>query len=713
MLSSKSVIIPVKISMLANIISWLYASIAIAQEIPATASPSEAAPATQTNPVSSSLEPRRENGRQLYDANVFARFAPQTARDMVGQIPGFTITELSGDRGLGEASQNVLINGARISGKSNDARSVLSRISAASVIRLEIVDGATLDIAGLSGQVLNVVTKPDSLSGNYNWNIRFRNRLKTNPFGGEINLSGKLGSGNFTLGLANKDSFRGGGWGPEVNTDRDGNLLYTRDRFGRFQGDRPTLSATYGINSSNGSAFNISGTGQLFFSRGREEYDRFSPIEPRSFELSTKQENEYNYELTADYEAPIFGGKLKFIAFNRFEHSENKGEFSRESLGLSPIEADRFDQVVDEGEAVIRGEYRWKSGKNDLQISIESAKNFLESSLSLFERDNAGIFQPVVFDGANARVVEKRGQLLGSIGRPLTKYVTMQLSLGAEYSQLRQIGANGLTRSFLRPKGSASFSWKASSKLDASLKIQRKVGQLNFGDFLSSVDLQNSNGNAGNPELVPPQTWVGELELNRSLGKAGSVKAKFTHELISDLVDQVPITATTEAPGNIPSARLSAAELNASILLDQFGLKGAKIDIGGFLSRSNVIDLITRTGRPISEKGNYGYSIEYRHDIPRSNWAYGAELEVDRSNPFYRLNYTADEYQTRPNMGIFIENKDIFGLKMQARMNNVLSSTEQTNETFYVARRDGPVSRFAKTNTRYGFIYRFQVSGTF
>jgi outer membrane receptor for ferrienterochelin and colicins len=295
----------------------------------------------------------------------------------------------------------------------------------------------------------------------------------------------------------------------------------------------------------------------------------------------------------------------------------------------------------------------------------------------------------------------------------LTKYVTMQLSLGAEYSQLRQIGANGLTRSFLRPKGSASFSWKASSKLDASLKIQRKIGQLNFGDFLSSVDLQNSNGNAGNPELVPPQTWVGELELNRSLGKAGSVKAKFTHELISDLVDQVPITATTEAPGNIPSARLSAAELNASILLDQFGLKGAKIDIGGFLSRSNVIDLITRTGRPISEKGNYGYSIEFRHDIPRSNWAYGAELEVDRSNPFYRLNYTADEYQTRPNMGIFIENKDIFGLKMQARMNNVLSSTEQTNETFYVARRDGPVSRFAKTNTRYGFIYRFQVSGTF
>ena len=668
---------------------------------------------TATDAVISSLEPVRENGRLIYDAAVFARFAPQTAADMVRQIPGFTITELSNDRGLGEASQNVLVNGARISGKSNDARTVLNRISAGSIIRLEIVDGASLDIAGLSGQVLNVVTKPDTLSGNFNWNVRFRERLKPNPFGGEVNLSGKLGAGNFTLGLANKESFRGGGWGPEINTDAAGNLLYTRDRIGRFKGDRPTISATYGIKNSNGAAFNISGTGQMFWFRGRQEYDRFSPNGPRSFELSTNQENEYNYEFSTEYEAPVFGGKLKLIAFNRFEHSPTKGEFSRDFFGLRPIEADRYAQVIDEGEAVIRGEYRWKTGKNDWQVSLESAKNFLDSSLALSERDASGIFQPVDFDGANARVVEKRGQLLASVGRPLAKGLTAQLSLGAEYSQLNQSGANGLTRSFWRPKGSLSFAWKASPKLDVSLKLQRKVGQLNFGDFLASVDLQDSNDNAGNPELVPPQSWIGELEFNRSLGKTGSVKLKLTSELISDLVDQVPITATSEAPGNLPSARLNAAELNATILLDQFGVKGAKVDVSGFLVRSDVTDVITQIGRPISGKGNYGYSIEFRHDIPRSNWAYGAELQVDRSNAFYRLNYIADEYQTRPGVLFYVENKNVLGLKMQAQVNNLLRSTELSNETFYVARRDGPVSRFAKTDTQYGLIYRFQVSGTF
>ncbi len=693
----------------------LYATTANAEEQAAAEAPANvpAETAAAKDTVISSLEPRRDNGRLIYDAAVFTRFAPQSAGDMVQQIPGFTITELSGDRGLGEASQNVLINGARISGKSNDARTVLSRITATSVIRLEIVDGASLDIAGLSGQVLNVVTKPAPLTGNFNWNIRFRERIKTNPFGGEINLSGKLGAGNFTLGLANNGSFRGGGQGPEINTDTAGNLLYTRDRIGRFQGDRPALSATYGIKNSNGTAFNISGTGQIFWFRGRQEYDRFSPTGPRSFELSTNQENEYNYEFNTDYEAPVFGGKLKLIAFNRFEHSANKGEFSRDFLGLRPIEADRFKQDTDEGEAVIRGEYRWKSGKNDWQISLESAKNFLDSSLTLSERDAQGIFQPVVFDGGDARVEEKRGQFLASYGRPLAKDLSMQLSLGAEYSQISQSGGNELTRSFLRPKGSASLAWKASPKLDVSLKLQRKVGQLDFGDFLASVDLQDNNNNAGNPQLVPPQSWIGELEFNRSLGKSGSMKLKLTSELISDLVDQVPITATSEAPGNIDSARLFAAELNGTILLDKFGIKGAKVDIGGFLLRSNVTDLITRTGRPISGKGDYGYAVEFRHDIPRSNWAYGATYQVERSTAFYRLNYIADEYQTRPNVELYIENKNVFGLKMQARVNNLLRSTELSRETFYVARRDGPVSRFATTDTDYGLIYRFQVSGTF
>src|SRR5262245_45399215 len=49
---------------------------------------------------------------QVYEPAFFARFAPKTAADMVGNIPGFTISGNDSDeRGFGQAKQNVLING--------------------------------------------------------------------------------------------------------------------------------------------------------------------------------------------------------------------------------------------------------------------------------------------------------------------------------------------------------------------------------------------------------------------------------------------------------------------------------------------------------------------------------------------------------------------------------------------------------------------------
>src|SRR5690606_32530597 len=61
-------------------------------------------------------------------------------------------------RGLGQATANVLINGERFAAKSTDVLTELRSISATNVQRIEIVDGATLNISGLSGQVANIVT---------------------------------------------------------------------------------------------------------------------------------------------------------------------------------------------------------------------------------------------------------------------------------------------------------------------------------------------------------------------------------------------------------------------------------------------------------------------------------------------------------------------------------------------------------------------------
>ena len=162
--------------------------------------------------------PLIESGKSIYTAAQFSRFAPQTAADIVQQIPGFSITSVSDDRGLGEASQNVLINGQRITGKGNDAQSVLRRIPVAAVRRLEIMDAAMLDISGLSGHVLNVLTNQGDVQGNFVWRPQFRERVGSLLTPGEVNVSGRAGIGEWSLG-ARMDGFRGGGWGGETEVN--------------------------------------------------------------------------------------------------------------------------------------------------------------------------------------------------------------------------------------------------------------------------------------------------------------------------------------------------------------------------------------------------------------------------------------------------------------------------------------------------------------
>jgi outer membrane receptor for ferrienterochelin and colicins len=685
-------------------------SVAMAQDQSAAV----AAEAASTSPPSTTLAPRTENSRQIYDAAAFIRFAPQTAQDMVRQIPGFTITQVSGDRGLGEASQNVLINGQRISGKGDSAEAVLGRTPAKSVVQLEIADGATFNISGLNGQVLNVVTKPDSFSGNFAWRPEFRSQLEPRWYNAEINISGTLGKGNYTIGLNNNDSFRNGFRGSELNRSLVGDPDFSRNQVATFYGDRPHIGASYSLKSESGSIFNTKASYEQFRFRRNIASDRFATGLLDIKELSTGRENEWNMETSTDYEFAALGGRLKLVNYNRFEHSAFKRLFRQDPVDGTVPTGSRFDQIVDEGEIVLRSEFKWKSGKNDWQISLEGARNFLDSTAELYELTPSDVFEPRQLDGANSRVEEKRAQIILSYGRPLAKNLTLQTTLGGEYSKLTQTGENGQIRSFIRPKGSVAFAWKATPRLDVNMRLQRKVGQLNFFDFLASVDLQDDNNNAGNAELVPPQSWLAEFEVNRSLGAAGSIKLKLEAEKISDIVDQIPINNTEEAIGNLRSgAKRARGELTSSFLLDSLGWKGAKLDITASYQTSRLRDPLTGFNRTINGDQRFGINIEFRHDIPNSNWAWGAYMEDQYYEPFYRLDYQTRQYSDKPFYLAFVEHKDVFGLKVRAQVMNLGGRRDYSYENFYVNRRDGAIDTVRTSGQRYGAFYRLQISGTF
>ncbi len=697
-----------------NKTSWLSFSVAACAISISCAFPSSVS-AQSESPATSNLQPRTENGRQIYDAAQFSRFNPRTALDIVRQVPGFIID--TGDdeaRGLGQADENVLINGARIAGKNNDAFTVLGRITATNVVRVEIVDGATLSISGLSGQVLNLVTSSDDtagITGNFKWRPQWR-RSGENWFAGEASISGKLGKGDFTIAIEN-DAFRNGAQGPERITDGLGNLLFERDEVGRVRGDRPSINASYSRTSEAGSVFNITGEYGLNHFRQRVDTLRTQAGEPDIFELFTGREREWNAEFSADYEFALGGGRLKLIGLQRLEHSPTEDFFSRTFTdGVTPPLISAFNRTVDEGESVLRAEYGWKTaGGTDWGLSLEGAYNFLESEAELSGGN---------LDNSNTKVEEKRAEFITTYGRPLSGNLTLQAALGGEYSEISQ---GDQRRSFVRPKGSVALAWKPAADFDLSFKLSREVDQLDFFDFIASVEVSNDVVDAGNPDLVPPQKWRAELEATKQLGSFGSATVTLFGEKISDIVDTVPITDTTEARGNLDSADRYGLEVVSTLLLDPLGWRGAKIDFEAEAVRSSVRDPLTGRKRRIGQDDRYSYEITLRHDIPGSDWAWGAGIENFDDVGNIRLDQIADFDVLDPYSWIFIEHKNVFGLTVNANLGNLFNRRERFVRTafgqldgtgaFTRGRRDGPIGFVEDRTRKFGLIYRLTISGSF
>jgi hypothetical protein len=642
----------------------------------------------------------------------FTRFAPRTALDMLNQVPGFIIVQADQRRGLGQASANVLINGERFSGKSNDVVTELTRISAADVVRIEIVDGATLNVPGLSGQVANVfVNAQEKLSGQFRWNpqIRFK-RLPARLTNGQASVSGSVGEVDFTVGF-NNDSFVNGNAGPEVVTDANGDIIDLRQERLDVFGEQPKLSLTLKHKNDGGSVANLNASVQKYRLDADETSVRSFPGQVDRTRLFREGEREWNYEVGGDYEFGLARGRLKLIGLRRFEHSPYAQQAITVFADGRPSTGQRFEQVADETETIGRTEYSWKSGGADWQLSLEGAYNVLDVESSLSELDAGGIFQPLPLNNSVSTVDEKRAEAALSYGRPLSPTLSLQASVGGEYSKLSQSGDSGLTRTFYRPKGFVSLAWKATPRLDVSAKLERVVGQLNFFDFVAFVNVGGGFGNAGNPALVPQQSWEAQVEATQNLGAYGTVTARVFGKLFEDVVDVVPIGETGQAPGNLDKATLYGFYASSTVNLDPLGLAGAKIDLEAQFQKSRIEDQLTGLFRPINNNRLRFINLSYRHDIPRTDWAYGASYNEFEQTFAYRLDIKERPFNSPGSLGAFVEHKDVWGLTIRAALDNLLGTQEQFTRTFYDVRRTNGVLFSEFRDRDYGPLLTFSISG--
>lgn len=690
---------------------------------------SAAAPVFAQEQVPPQPQPQETSSQvQVYDPAYFARFAPKTAMDMVANIPGFEITSSSNERGFGQARQNVLINGRRVSGKSNDAAASLGRITAESVVRIEIIDGATLNIPGLSGQVANVVAKVEALSGNWSQVTELRENMKPSFGRASVSANGRTDGGWSWSAALNTFEFHNGNDGLGWITDGSGQLIDQRRESFRGNGQEPDLNATVTYEAVDGAVANMNLSLRSFNFVGRETSHRNPVSGAPQDRYSFIGEDELGGEIGADYEFDLGPGRLKLIALERYEDGDDLVTVeSYNSAGAAQGGA-RVIEHSQQGETIARGEYGFRGLDGDIQIAAEAAFNFLDMVTEYADREPDGSYPLLALPEGTARVEERRAETNVSYSRKFGDAWSMQSSLGAEFSELAQEGAGGLTREFVRPKGFVSLAWKPDNNFDVSVKAERKVGQLRFGDFLSSVDLQNNASSGGNVDLVPQQSWVLSTEINQKLGDWGAVKLAADYRLIEDVVDQKLIVRPAPLPplsgvGNIGEATAWSLTGSGTINFDPIGAKGLQFNFNWRYNDSEVDDPLTGIPREISYDGKLGGNMALRWDIPDTTWTIVGGVEENQQYPGYRLDQVSRNW-TAPSINFFhIENKDVFGMKVRLQVVNFNDTSENSRrEVFLPADLNDPNSPRLRTNPldfteerhrTFGPIVRLFLSGTF
>lgn len=658
-----------------------------------------------------------EGDRLVFTPAYFTRFSPRSALDMVKQLPGFTIEAGRGGttRGLGQASGNVLQNGERLVSKSETVEDQLARIPAANVIRIELVEGSTLNIPGLSGRVANIVARSSGgVQGQFEWRPQLAAEFSNNRWlEGIASLSGTYGRLSFTTSVEGRP-FRGGTGGANRLVFGDGRV---EDRFSVSvsDGDDSRYSGSLKYQAPGGLVANLGSSLLLRRFKTREDETTLGPGSlPPAIERIRSRNHGHDIEINGDVEFGLGPGRLKVIGLNTYAEMD----FGTQAVidpadGAAPF-GTRFEQYSEKGERIARAEYSWNLWGADWQLSSEAAFNRLDQVGSLFRLASTGQFVPLPFDAGTGGVTEDRYETLLSYGRPITPRLSMQLILGGEQSTITQTGRDALSRTFRRPKGSLSLAWKPHAGLDVTVKFERRVGQLNFADFLATVDLAEDNENDSNNQLRPDQSFGGEIEVTRDFGAWGSLKLRAFRRVFADFVTIIPKPGGGEARGNIDRARIMGAEFTGTLRFDRLGLTGAKLDVAAQFRDSVYIDPVEGIRVPVQFAQPRNIELNYRHDLPRSSLAWGWSYRNSRFNPYYRVAEFGLDHNPKQFLQVFVEHKDVLGLTVQARLGNMLEGETVLDRSVFTGPRGTSPLAFTEYRVReIGKVVSFVVKGAF
>lgn len=626
----------------------------------------------------------------LYPASFFDSTQPSSAFDMLAVLPGYDFNESDSDvRGFAGAVGNVLIDGSRPAGKQESLETILRRIPASAVERIELIRAGAPGI-DMQGQTVlaNVVRRREAQTrGTLEAGSTVYHRGFDAPrLAGE--LSRRTAGTLFELSAAAYDTVDDEhGFGKRPRVAADGTVL--RDSiYAQDEGERVREAAA-------AFARQVAG-GELRLSASLQKQKFGADIEERvtypDADGSTVREfeDERNSELGLHFERRFAADRqLELLAIQRVS-SERGGE-----RGIEDDSVTLFRQDADASESIVRGVLRWKLGSIVLESGLEGARNVLDSHNSL-EED--GMAAPL--PNGTVRVEERRGEVFATASAPLSATWRIEAGSRFEYSRLEQSGDSSLGKSFFFPKPRVLLTWSAAERDRLRFLLEREVGQLDFEDFVGSASLSASTVTAGNPDLEPDRTWRLEVAWERRFMDSGVLLLAVRHERIEDLIDRIPVVAEVpfDAVGNIGDGRRDELEINLTLPLDRFGIHAGLLKTVALWRDSSATDPTTRESRPISEDLSREVAIHFSQQLTRTRVRWGVDATLaSAAREHYFDEVRTERLGTRLDVFAQYEPSPAWNVRLFA--NNLTDRTAVREREIYDGLRNTAPLRYIETRT--------------
>lgn len=659
---------------------------------PVTASPESAPPSTSAQTVEAPapkvggpLRPVAVNpgpagsGVVSYAPAFFTEFRPSTALDMVNHLPGFSEDDGEQVRGYSGAAGNVLIDGRRPASKGDSVSSLLSRINAIDVDHIELIRGGA-DGVDMQGRTVlaNVVRKGgDSTQVVAQASVHVFLEDGHHVPGGSVMITKRFDGRTLDLTLT-----RGSGLDDSVG----GGRYVIRDGAGRVLSDVAAHTTGDGGGVALSAAFKTPLAGGDLRLNGRVSENYFKSTVDEGYRLASDdhvldRSRTRQAEFGGNYERKLGPVDAEAVLLQRLGRT-----FSGEQETAPAVDG-RFSGVNDTGETIVRLSGRYAPIQPlTLQVGAEGAYNFLEGH-TRFSFNGADVPLP----SAEVKVEETRGEFFGQATYKPIAALTLEAGVRFEISDISETGDSRQDRSFFyaKPRFAAAYSLDADTQL--RLRAEKKVGQLDFGNFVSSTNFAQNQINAGNPDLRPDQRWQYEAALERKFWNKGSVTVTLTHETLDDVVDLVPIIGpgfAFDAPGNIGSGTADTLDIEATVPLDPLGLKGGTLTSSTLWRTSEVTDPLTKEKRRISSQRPNNIQLVYEQDLPALNAKAGVLYYRAWTEVSYRLTEVDHRVLTPPYVQLYAEYKPRPDVKVRVELTNIIPFRFQYQQDIYAGPRN-------------------------